>query len=635
VSASGPTSDEASSRAWSNAARPTLLVVHVESALEPAGRAGLHRTRLPCRALGELEHVTVVSGSLLSPALTESGLLDDADVLVLADAADPDLLPVVAARRRQQRLTAYEVDTHLLSPPAGAPTAERVRDLVRRSMPPHLARHADCVQFATPALETRFRFLNARRAVFPSQLWEEPAPWSARRHAPGRIVIGWGGSLAHGDDLRTVVPALRGLLERHAELDVALMGGSFLREVFAELPPGRLTVTPPGGEDEYARFLGTLDIGLAPLLPTEFNRCRSDVRFLEYAAQGVLAVCPDVEPYRGVVRPGHTGFLYRDAAELETVLERALAEPDLRTAAAQRAARYVADERLERRHVGDRLAFYLSVATQLGLRFAPHEAPASLAKLGDATAHASTFPGSRYFALGGGATEALLRTGLEERRAGRLAEARRCFTEARRMSPRAYMPELLLGETEEDPTLSIEALERASELNPRSCLAPFLMGLRLGYAGAADQAAAALQRARAIAPSFGAPQERLGELAEAAGNVEQACQLYEEAALQNSAYTLPVARLAEAAARAGRVDKAVGLLEQSLEGDPGHWLTNLVLGRTYLELRRFHEARVHLGRALDDADDRPAVLAELAKAEVGLGNLEAARVLLEEARRPA
>ena len=458
--------------------RPTLLVAHATSAIDPEGRDVVYRTRQPCRALGELERVTVVSGSLLSPAFTESSLLDDADVLVLADAADPDLLPVLDARRRRQRMTIYEVGTHLLSPPPAAPTAARARDLVTRSMPLHLAQRADGVQFATPALERRFGALNARRAVFPSQRWDAPAAPSPR--ARGRVVVGWAGGAAHAEDLRAIAPTLAAIVERHPDVDVAVMGDVWLREA----------------------------LGGAP-----------------------------------------------------------------------------------------------------------------------------TFEGARYLALGDGPTEALLRAGLVERSAGRLGEARRLFTEARRAAPRAYMPELLLGETEEDATLSIEALERAAELNPRSCLAPFLMGLRLGYAGAADRAAAALQRARAIAPSFGAPQERLGELAEAAGHVEEACQLYEEAALQNGAFALPVARLATAALRDGRVDKAVALLERSLDGDPDLWLTNFVLGRSYLELRRFHQARLHLRRALDGAEDRSAVLVDLAKAEVGLGELDAARATLEEARR--
>jgi tetratricopeptide (TPR) repeat protein len=620
---------------------PSLLVVQVESALEPPGRDAIFRVRQPCRALGEVEHVSVVSGSLLSPTLLSSGLLDEADVLVLGEAADPDLIPIVDARRRRQRLTISEVRAHLLSAPAGGRTAERARDLVRRSVPPHLARHSDGVQFATPTLEARFRHLNARRAVFPSQLWEAPPPPEARRRAPGRVVLGWGGTLAHADDLRAAAPALLAVLQRHPQVDLAFMGDEELADALAgdgaplaSLAPARMNFFPPGDEHAYAAFLDGLDIGIAPLADNEANRCRGDARFLEYAARGVLSVCADLEPYRDAARAGETGFLFRDAADLERALDRALAEPDLAASIVARAAREVGETRLERAHAGQRLAFYLATATQLGLRLAPSPRP-PVAEVEGRLAGAVGFEGSRYVALDGDETSMLLRAGLDERRAGRLAEARRLFTEARRLSPLAYMPELLLGETEEDPLLSVEALERAEQLNPRSCLAPFLIGLRLGYAGAGDAAAAALQRARLVAPTFGAPQERLGELAAAAGRLEEACQLYEEAALQNGDYALPVARLAEAAARDGRVDKAVALLEQTLAGDPDLWLTNLVVGRTYLELRRFHQARVHLRRALDDADDRVAVLTELAKAEVGLGNLDAARTLLEEVRRQA
>ncbi|HVZ73527.1 MAG TPA: tetratricopeptide repeat protein, partial [Polyangia bacterium] len=300
----------------------------------------------------------------------------------------------------------------------------------------------------------------------------------------------------------------------------------------------------------------------------------------------------------------------------------------LRAAAASGAARAVAEGRLERAHAGARLAFYLATASQLAYPLAPRASPDAI--LGRFSY--PTFSGSRYVALGGGETERALTRGLAARAAGELAEARRCFTEARRLAPRAYMPELLLGETEEDPTLSIEALTRASELNPRSCYAPYLLGLRLGLTGAADQAAAAFQRARALAPTFGAAQQRLGELAEAAGRESEAAELYEEAALQNASLALPVVRLAAAATRAGRVDKAVALLEKTLEADGEYWLTNLAIGTAYVEQRRFHEARVHLARALDGADDRAAVLAELARVEIGLGNLDAARALLAEER---
>jgi tetratricopeptide (TPR) repeat protein len=613
--------------------RPGLLIAHVGPAEPIDEGASIYRTRQPCRALGELPDVGVVSGSILSPALFDSRVLLNADVLVIRDVADPDLLPIVAARRRRRKLSVYEITNHLFAGPPADQATPRVPDLVQRSLRPLLARQADCLQVSTQALDTHCAALNPRRAVFPNQLWDAPPPTPARR--PDRIVIGWGGSRAHREDLRAVIPALAGILERHPEVEVAVMTDAAVRPILDLLPAGRVSFTPWGSLAGYYRFLEGIDIGIAPLAPTVFNRCLGDTRFMEYAAHGVLAVCADLEPYREVVRPGETGYLFADAAELETVLERALAEGEVRAAIPARAARYAASERSERRHAKDRLGFYLSVAAHIGFEIKGRQRPLfPPAEIRDERHAALTFPDSRYFMLGAGEVERLLEDGLRQKQAGEIAEARRCFLAAGRLAPRSHLPPLLLGGVEA-PAAAIEALTRAETLNPTSCHAAYLRGVRLLEVGDVADAAAAFERARAIAPGFGAPQERLGMLAEAAGRTDDACRLFEEAALQNPTFALPIARLAEIAQRSGKIDKAVGLLERILSDDPDLSLTNFLVGRVYVELHRYHQARVHLLRAIDGAEDRAAVLTALATAERGLGNHDAAKNALEEARIPA
>jgi tetratricopeptide (TPR) repeat protein len=607
-----------------------LLIAHVGPAESIDEGAAMYRTRQPCRALGELPDVAVISGSIVSPALFDSRVLLNADVLVIRDVADPDLLPIIAARRRHRKLSVFEITQHLFAVPPGTPATSRAPDLVQRSLRPLLARQADCLQLSTTALDLHCATLNPRRAVFPNQLWDAPPPTPARR--PDRIVIGWGGSRAHREDLRAVIPALAGILERHSEVEVAVMTDAAVRPELDLLPAGRVTFTPWGSLASYYRFLEGIDIGIAPLAPTAYNRCLGDTRFMEYAAHGVLAVCADLEPYRDVVRPGETGYLFADAAELETVLERALVEGDVRAAIPARAARYAASERSERRHAKDRLGFYLSVAAHMGFEIKGHQRLLFPHPEIEQERHAAmTYPDSRYFVLGAGEVERLLEEGLRLKQSGDIAEARRAFLAAARLAPRSHLPPLLLGGVEA-PAAAIEALSRAETLNPLSCQAAYLRGVRLLEVGDVADAASAFERARAIAPAFGAPQERLGMLAEAAGRVDDACHLFEEAALQNSTFALPIARLAEIAQRTGKIDKAVGLLERILSDDPDLSLTNFLVGRAYVELHRYHQARVHLLRAVDGAEDRAAVLTALATAERGLGNHDAAKNALEEAR---
>ncbi|HEY4394320.1 MAG TPA: glycosyltransferase [Polyangia bacterium] len=626
-------------------ARPPLLIVQIGPP-EPLDRGpAIYRTVQPCRALGEMTDVTVVSGSILSPALfgseppggAERSLLLAADVLVIRDVADPDLLPIIAARRRNGRLTAYEIGSHVLARPAPDGIATGETDLAARSLPPQLARQADCLQLTAAALDAQFAGLNPRRAVLPSQLWEAPA--ILRRRAGERVVIGWSGSSAERGDLQLAIPALVGVLDRHPEVRVAIMGDPDLQPVLAPLPAARLSFIPTGSHERTQRFLDEIDIGIAPLEPTPYNRCRDDVRFIEYAAHGVLAICADLEPYREVVRPGQTGFLFRDAGELETVLERALAEEEVRAGIPARAARTAA-ERLERPQATLRLGFYLSVAAQMGVKLgggARAGGPFPPPELADLRNAPKVFPGSRYLALGAGQIERLLVEGWQKRAAGDLDEACRAFEEAERALPDSHLPPLLIGMTVPDDAAALAALRRAEERQPLSCQASYLRGVRLLGRCDEEAATAAFERARAIAPGFGAPQERLGALAEAAGLTADAAHYYEEAALQNGAFALPIARLAGMARREGRLDKAVALLERSLGDDPDLGLTNFLVGQAYVDLKRYHQAHVHLRRALAwaeaspahggrsreplvaGAEDRTAVLAALALAEAGLG----------------
>jgi len=243
---------------------------------------------------------------------------------------------------------------------------------------------------------------------------------------------------------------------------------------------------------------------------------------------------------------------------------------------------------------------------------------------------ARTFEGSRYFAFGEGEVERLLYEGLVLQQAGSTDEARRRFAEAARLAPDFYLAHMFLAGVETDGPIALQGLRRAEELSPRSCNVAFQIGAHLQSRGDLSGAVAAFDRCRQIAPNLGAAQCRLGELAEAAGQIEDACALYEDAALRNSSFALPVARLAMIALGNQQLAKAVSLLEQSLQHDAELWLTNLLIGRGYVELKHFRQARLHLMRALDTAPERGPVLAQLAKAEIGLGNVDAARSALAE-----
>jgi hypothetical protein len=117
-------------------------------------------------------------------------------------------------------------------------------------------------------------------------------------------VIGWGGSIGHREDLRTISAALIAWLQRQRHVRFELMCDPVLAEPFAALDGERFRFTMAGSLADYLAWLEELDIGLAPLLPAEFNRCRSDVKFLEHASRAVAPVLQNLDSYRHLCRTG-------------------------------------------------------------------------------------------------------------------------------------------------------------------------------------------------------------------------------------------------------------------------------------------------------------------------------------------
>jgi tetratricopeptide (TPR) repeat protein len=604
------------------------LIVHVESPNSSEQGDHVYRTLQPCRALGELPGVTVVSGSILSPEIHP--LMPIADVLVLCDAVDADFAPILAQRHRAGRLSVYEINDHFLAPQSWNPTAYLAENPLTRSLSSLLARMSDGLQFTVAELDRRFGHLNPRRAVFPNHLWEVP-PFR-ERPARHEVNVGWGGSFGHLEDIEWVAPALRRVAEADSRVRVEIMGAPEFKGFFAGLSRGRFQFTSAGNLDDYYRFVKGLDLGLCPNKPTDFNLCRSDVKFLEYAAHGVPAVCSDIAPYSGV-RHGHNGFLFADPADLQQRLAAALTNPALRGEVAARAHAYVASERTERPRARDRLERYRTWSHEAGL-----EARCSRAPLPEAIRHGAgtrSFPASLYTHLLHTEIESLLYRGLKVAREGSSSEASRCFEQATRVCPDFYLGWVYLGNHERDPGKAVLHLRRATSLNPGSYNAACLLGSRLSELGETDAAWAELERCAMLSPEVGAAQARMGQIAAAAGRTEQATDLLSEAFAQNPFNTQPGLSAAHLALTLKQPKRARDLLEACLANDLPRGPEHHLLGMAYLDLDKPREALTHLEKALATAAESTPILAQIAKAHLQLGDRTMAAAILAEIKRLA
>lgn len=151
---------------------------------------------------------------------------------------------------------------------------------------------ADILVASTETLRERLEHRYRRPVrLMPNLLFDNEYATSLRHRAPGqKLRVLWSGSDTHGPDLEQIIPVV---LTTRDKYDWVFKGyvPPVLRD-HVEFHPLTPTYT-------YLNDIHNLKahVGIAPLVDNLFNRCKSNLKVLEYSALGVPSVASDVEPY--------------------------------------------------------------------------------------------------------------------------------------------------------------------------------------------------------------------------------------------------------------------------------------------------------------------------------------------------
>jgi glycosyltransferase involved in cell wall biosynthesis len=211
---------------------------------------------------------------------------------------------------------------------------------------------AHAIQTTTEPLAALLRQQNPEVMVFPNALPRLPDVRNFQR--PDRLTLFFGG-INRDQDWPPILEALNA---------VAAMAGDRLqfrivadRALFDALETPFKEFTPLCDYATYLQLLSTSEICLMPLTDTPFNRCKSDLKFLEASASRVAALASHIV-YGGTIEDGRTGVLFLDGAELRQRLLRMIANPDMARAVADRARAHVAAHRMMAYQVARRVEWY-------------------------------------------------------------------------------------------------------------------------------------------------------------------------------------------------------------------------------------------------------------------------------------
>lgn len=152
-----------------------------------------------------------------------------------------------------------------------------------------------------------------------------------RRRVAGPT-IGWAGGNRPDRDAEQLAIAWGRIAEQFPDVTFVVAGHP-LPALLDAVSLARLVYLPPLPLDRYACNYAEIDIACCPLADEPFNRSKSPIKAMEFAAAGAAVVAsPTV--YGDFIHDGEDGFLASSADQWEAVLSKLIRHPLRRQAAA-------------------------------------------------------------------------------------------------------------------------------------------------------------------------------------------------------------------------------------------------------------------------------------------------------------
>lgn len=226
-------------------------------------------------------------------------------------------------RLKPGRKLVYEIDDDLWNIDPSNLGAYLKHDAAAKDASEMAIMASDLVTVSTEPLAEVVRKYNSNVAVLPNCIHGQILEMTRTRRE--KVVVGWAGGDSHLRDLALIMPTLKRLGHQNSNVEFHTIGADFLSLFKVK---GRHTPWQANLLDLYHAM--DFDVALAPLTDTVFNRSKSGIKAMEAMALGIPVIASDLEPYRGIVVHGVTGFLVSQRHQWMGYLRELTGDSDLR-----------------------------------------------------------------------------------------------------------------------------------------------------------------------------------------------------------------------------------------------------------------------------------------------------------------
>lgn len=154
------------------------------------------------------------------------------------------------------------------------------------------------------------------------------------------IKIGYfSGSISHNENFELIKPTIKKLLEKYSNVQLHIVG---ILDIPKDMKPfeNQIVTHDYVDWDKLPVLISEVDINLAPLVDSIFNRAKSEIKWIEAALVKVPTVASKIGAFSDMVIDGETGLLATDDQWFDK-LEALVLSPELRQNLAESAYRAV------------------------------------------------------------------------------------------------------------------------------------------------------------------------------------------------------------------------------------------------------------------------------------------------------